>query len=377
MLQYACLASLLPLVAAHGFLSSPPARRPGAAYRATCGEQPFYQQSSDINGNVQGIQQVVGSDKTEDCNLWLCKGFLLEDNPDLVQSYSLGQTIDVTVTIAAPHTGYANVSVVKTSSNTMIGNPLIEFQNYASNAGMAANNTAFSITLPDTLGGDCTTAGDCVLQWFWDAPDIDQTYLACADFTVAGGSAGSSSSSTAPASTASASTVSASTVFASTAPASSASATSDTVVTTAPPAVTATSIDTAPTTTSTAVPDNTDDDECSADDDDEDDDEGEGDDGDDDECPTDDGQEDDDDDDTEEECPVDVDDGAAATSTLSAKDISTSVAAATSTLSAKDVSTSAAATVTRSHTSTITQVITSTVTTERVVTVTAPATACN
>ncbi|KAK4111493.1 hypothetical protein N656DRAFT_693661, partial [Canariomyces notabilis] len=195
--------SLLPLVAGHGFISSPPARRPGEAYKATCGAQPFYQQSSDINGNVQGIQQVVGSDKTDACNLWLCKGFLLEDNTDKVQSYSLGQTIDFKINIAAPHTGYANVSVVKTSTNTMIGTPLIEFQNYASNSGVAANNSAFSVTLPDNLGGDCTTAGDCVLQWFWDAPSIDQTYEACVDFTVSGsGSAGGGaapSSSAAPA----------------------------------------------------------------------------------------------------------------------------------------------------------------------------------
>ncbi|KAK4096860.1 hypothetical protein N658DRAFT_413748, partial [Parathielavia hyrcaniae] len=184
--------SLLPLAAAHGFLASPPARRPGAAYRATCGEQPFYQQSADINGNVQGIQQVAGSDKTDACNLWLCKGFVFEDNADGVQSYALGQTIDVRATIAAPHTGYANVSVVKTSTNAMIGTPLIEFQSYAANAGVAPNNTAFSVTLPDSLGGECTAPGDCVLQWFWDAPDIDQTYESCVDFTVSeGGGSGS------------------------------------------------------------------------------------------------------------------------------------------------------------------------------------------
>ncbi|KAK3294937.1 uncharacterized protein B0H64DRAFT_362640 [Chaetomium fimeti] len=343
----ACLVSLLPLVAAHGFLSSPPGRRPGDSYRATCGDQPFNQQSSDINGNIQGIQQVVGNDVTEDCNLWLCKGFLLEDNPDQVQSYSLGQTIDITVNIAAPHTGYANVSVVKTSTNTMIGNPLIEFQNYASNAGMDANNTAFSVTMPETLGGDCTTAGDCVLQWFWDAPDIDQTYAACADFVVAGGS-GTSPSDAPVTSTAAATTTS---------------------------AVTATSVDTAPATTSTAVPDNSGDDECPVDggdeeEEEEDQDQGEGDDNGDAECPAEDGEEEEEDteegDDTEEaECPVDDGEGG------------DDVATTTTALGAKDVSTSAAATATGSGTNTVTQIITSTVTTERVVTVTAAATACN
>lgn len=184
MQRIAGLASLVTLAAAHGFIKSPPPREPGDAFKATCGEQPYYQQSSDINGNVQGIFQVVGDDTTDDCKLWLCKGFLLEDNE--VQSYSLGETIDFEITIAAPHTGYANVSVVKTSTDSIIGSPLIEFQNYAANAGVDANNTAFSITLPDSLDGDCTSAGDCVLQWFWDAPDIDQTYESCVDFTVDG-----------------------------------------------------------------------------------------------------------------------------------------------------------------------------------------------
>lgn len=183
------LAALLPLVAAHGFIKSPAPREPGDAYKAACGEQPYYQQSSDINGNVQGIYQVVGdSFDAANCNLWLCKGFLLEDNPDNLQTYSLGETIDFDINIAAPHTGYANVSVVKTSSNSIIGEPLIEFSNYAANAGVASNNSAFSVTLPESLGGDCTEAGDCVLQWFWDAPDIDQTYEACVDFVVGEGS---------------------------------------------------------------------------------------------------------------------------------------------------------------------------------------------
>ncbi|KAG8665425.1 hypothetical protein FPOAC2_10496 [Fusarium poae] len=205
----ASILAFIPLVAAHGFIKSPAPRMPGDAYKAACGDQPFYQQSSDINGNVQGIKQVVGNSfDATDCNLWLCKGFQFDDNKDNVQSYSLGEKIDFEINIAAPHTGYANVSVVKTSSDSMIGEPLIEFENYAANAGTASNNTAFSVTLPETLGGECTKAGDCVLQWFWDAPDIDQTYEACVDFVVGGSGSGtapapSSGSGTAPAPTAS------------------------------------------------------------------------------------------------------------------------------------------------------------------------------
>ncbi|KAF5609002.1 hypothetical protein FPANT_299 [Fusarium pseudoanthophilum] len=205
----AALLTLLPLVAAHGFVKSPTPRKPGNAYKAACGEQPFYQQSADINGNVQGIKQVVGSNfDAKECNLWLCKGFQFDDNKDNVQSYKLGEKIDFDVNIAAPHTGYANVSVVKTSTDKMIGEPLIEFENYAANSGLNPNNTAFSVTLPESLGGECTKAGDCVLQWFWDAPDIDQTYESCVDFVVGAGSgSGSDSGSTKPSSAASAAPV--------------------------------------------------------------------------------------------------------------------------------------------------------------------------
>ncbi|RSL49138.1 hypothetical protein CEP53_009281 [Fusarium sp. AF-6] len=261
-MKYAAALTLIPLVAAHGFVRSPPPRKPGDAYKAACGEQPFYQQSSDINGNVQGIFQVVGTgaDATK-CNLWLCKGFQQEDNTENVQTYSLGQEIDFDVNIAAPHTGYANVSVVKTSSNTVIGEPLIEFSNYASNAGLDANNTAFSVTLPDTLGGECTTAGDCVLQWFWDAPDIDQTYESCIDFVVGSGSgSGSGNSGSSP--SASASAPAASTPAATQAPPAATTLVAVTASSEAAPAATAT---TAPD-TGAEEPVDDEDEECPADD---------------------------------------------------------------------------------------------------------------
>ena len=73
--------------------------------------------------------------------------------------------------------GNANVSIVDTTSNTVIGDALISWDVYASTAtGVTADQTNFDITIPEDLGGKCTTAGDCVIQWFWDAPEIDQTY---------------------------------------------------------------------------------------------------------------------------------------------------------------------------------------------------------
>lgn len=320
MRHFAALAALVTLVAGHGIIKDPAPRQPGAAFEAACGEQPFYQQSSDINGNVQGIMQVVGADfDASACNLWLCKGFQFGDNQDGVQSYALGQTIDFQVTIAAPHTGFANVSIVKTSSNSMIGEPLIEFSNYASNNGVDANNTAFSVTLPGSLGDDCTTAGDCVLQWYWDAPDIDQTYESCVDFTVSGSGGESpepvepTSASLEPTSTTlepTSATLEPTTVP-TTALSSFINATSiaePTLTTAITPIVDATT--TAPPTETTTSPE----DDCSGDGDEDDDEDDEGDDEDntdDDDCSGDEDDDEDtgDDEEDDDQCPADEDDG--------------------------------------------------------------------
>lgn len=184
------LAGLISSVAAHGYISSPAPRLPGPAMEKACGQQMFNNQNSDHFGNIQGSLQVTNGQSDFDaasCNVWLCKGTTLEDNTANVQSYTAGQVVPIQVEIRAPHTGTANVSIVKTSSNTIIGQPLISFASYASNsAPIPANQTSFDITIPTTLGSECATAGDCVIQWYWDARSIDQTYEACIDFTVGG-----------------------------------------------------------------------------------------------------------------------------------------------------------------------------------------------
>ncbi|KAJ5904568.1 chitin binding protein [Penicillium tannophilum] len=207
----AAVAGLVSLVHGHGFVSSPTPRYPGSAFEAACGQQAYDTETSDVYGNVQGMLQVAESQSdynAAECNAWLCKGFKYADN-NVTYSYTAGETVDFEVTIHAPHTGVANVSVVDTSTNTVIGSPLISWSVYASvSTGVAANNTAFSVTIPDDLGDQCTTGGDCVLQWYWYAESIDQTYESCVDFTVDG--SGSTSSSGSTGSTSSASTEAAS-----------------------------------------------------------------------------------------------------------------------------------------------------------------------
>ncbi|KAL1734440.1 hypothetical protein EV714DRAFT_281183 [Schizophyllum commune] len=202
------LLALAARVVAHGKLTSPAPRSDtvGEAFGAACGQQMLSQVTSDPYGNFQGEMQVAGSDfDATKCNVGLCKGYQFADNQANVQTYTLGQTIPMVVEIRAPHTGNANVSIVDTTSNTVIGDALISWDVYASTAtGVTADQTNFDITIPEDLGGKCTTAGDCVIQWFWDAPEIDQTYEDCVDFVVGGSGSGSGSSSSAPASSAAA-----------------------------------------------------------------------------------------------------------------------------------------------------------------------------
>ena len=66
--------------------------------------------------------------------------------------------------IPIPHEGPMNVSIINTKTNKAIGDPLISFDSYAdeSLASLPANNTNFNVTIPSTLGSNCTVAGDCV-----------------------------------------------------------------------------------------------------------------------------------------------------------------------------------------------------------------------
>ncbi|KAH7040625.1 chitin binding domain-containing protein [Microdochium trichocladiopsis] len=200
------VAALATTVLGHGYVIDPPARKPGPAMAAACGQQMFNNQNSDIYGNIQGELQVARNQADFDaskCNVWQCKGFQLADSPaQNVQSFRPGQVVPMTVEIRAPHEGTANVSIVSTASNTVIGSgPLISWDVYASNAApIPADQTKFDVTIPEDIGGQCAQPGDCVLQWYWDARSIDQTYEACVDFVVGGGGGGGDGQAPAPSS---------------------------------------------------------------------------------------------------------------------------------------------------------------------------------
>ncbi|KAF2661024.1 hypothetical protein K491DRAFT_648331 [Lophiostoma macrostomum CBS 122681] len=170
-------------VLAHGNITSPPARQPGAAMQKVCGADAVAAVLADGTGPLENIP----SSGSANCNIFLCKGAQFADNQANVQTFAAGEVVDFAAQLPIPHEGPANVSIIDLATNTVLGQPLIEFDTYADEnlAVLPANNTAFSVTIPEDLGTQCQVAGECALQWFWFGTSAVQTYESCVDFVVA------------------------------------------------------------------------------------------------------------------------------------------------------------------------------------------------
>lgn len=169
------LASLASLVHAHGYISSPAMRMPGDATKAACGSAVVADIVRDKTSHVEGLPELAAKDAgyhAASCNLWLCRGVQFGDNTAGVQAYTPGQVVPVKIALTIPHVGSANVSVVETKTNAILGTPLLSWPaGYADEKQfygktLPANQTDFSITIPTTLGAKCATAGDCVSYLF-------------------------------------------------------------------------------------------------------------------------------------------------------------------------------------------------------------------
>ncbi|KAI3337437.1 hypothetical protein HD806DRAFT_39331 [Xylariaceae sp. AK1471] len=188
------LAALLSLAQAHGYISSPAMRMPGNATTSACGRSVVADIVKDKTSHVEGLPELAAKDAgyhAAQCNLWLCRGVQFADNAANVQSYKPGQVVNVKIALSIPHVGSANVSVVDTKTNAIIGQPLLSWsKGYADEKQfygntLPANQTDFNVTIPTTLESKCATAGDCVIQWWWYGTGARQTYESCIDFTVA------------------------------------------------------------------------------------------------------------------------------------------------------------------------------------------------
>jgi len=180
-------ASLATTISAHGIITTPYPRAVGAASLAACGSAVTDLIVADNTSHVEGLPEAAATDSAyhaSKCNLWLCKGLQYADNTANVLALSPGQVLPIDVYIRIPHEGTANVSIVDTKKNAIIGSELIYWDRYADQAlaTLPANNSAFSITVPRSLGGSCLYPGDCVIQWWWYGIAAKQTYESCIDF---------------------------------------------------------------------------------------------------------------------------------------------------------------------------------------------------
>jgi hypothetical protein len=183
-------ASAATLTNAHGYFTSPKARQPGPVFEAACGQQAYDNMAADINGNIQGLQQITANQpdyNPKQCHLWKCKGMKYADNTANVQHYSPGQTVAMNFDIVAPHDGYANVSIIGLRDDNVLAT-LKSWKQYAlTSIPIKPGWEKFSVKMPSSLGSQCAQPGHCAIQMFWNAPSIDQTYESCIDITLGGG----------------------------------------------------------------------------------------------------------------------------------------------------------------------------------------------
>ncbi|KAF8854258.1 hypothetical protein BDZ45DRAFT_706638 [Acephala macrosclerotiorum] len=172
-------------IAGHGLTTKPVPRAPGAISLANCGPAVTNNIKGDETSHVEGLPEAAVNDrafKAAECNLWLCRGLTLEDSTKAaVPAYTPGQKISMSVKITIKHHGTANVSVVFTKTNKIIGEPLLYLDKYADErlTTLPANNTQFDFTIPTTLGRSFNGG--------WYGTAAKQTYESCVDFTVAPG----------------------------------------------------------------------------------------------------------------------------------------------------------------------------------------------
>jgi hypothetical protein len=170
----ATLLTLLPTVFGHGLITSPPSRPTGPSIIANCGPKVEQDIRLDNTSHVEGLPELAAKDtnyKPTLCNLWLCKGLQFADNPaNNTQIWTAGQVIPLKVWVRIPHEGSANVSIVDTKSNKVVGDMLkVWSKGYApgkKESDVPQDQKEFSVTVPEGLESRCAVAGACVsAEW--------------------------------------------------------------------------------------------------------------------------------------------------------------------------------------------------------------------
>ena len=123
----ALLALLPTTIHSHGLITSPPSRSIGPALLSTCGPKVSQDIRLDNTSHVEGLPELAAKSPdyhAASCNLWLCKGLQFADNANRTQTWHAGQVVPIKVWLRIPHEGSANVSIVDTKVNVVVGNML-------------------------------------------------------------------------------------------------------------------------------------------------------------------------------------------------------------------------------------------------------------
>ncbi|KAL5341888.1 hypothetical protein BJX70DRAFT_395255 [Aspergillus crustosus] len=178
------LFAFLSSVHGHAVVTEPPARGSGPAHEAACGAAVVEVLENDIAGPIENA--VAKADEDYNCNAYLCRGYQYEDNSGAVLTVTAGELLYFHVDlIAGHHPGYANVSIVDTVINEVIGEPLRSWDDWPNHlSGPPRDDIDYNVTIPATLPSSCSEAGNCVIQWYWYASGNEQTYESCHDFYV-------------------------------------------------------------------------------------------------------------------------------------------------------------------------------------------------
>lgn len=189
----AALLALVPAALGHGIITTPPSRAFGNAMTSACGASLVTAVKQDNTSYVEQLTKLSTTEKAysaANCNLWLCKGLQFADVPTAnVQTWKAGDVVPIKIWLRIPHEGIANVSIVDTKTNKIVGDMLkVWDKGYApgrTEKDVPVEQKEFSITVPKGLEAKCANAGDCVSSSFM--PSRWLKMLTCENRSFSGG----------------------------------------------------------------------------------------------------------------------------------------------------------------------------------------------
>lgn len=171
-------AALVATVAAQGGITSPQIRKAGDHFKDACGDNAYKALKGDPNHPTKDLTSAAHGDPTYNstsCNFSLCNGIPFKDNEANVVKLCPGKQVPVKYDVKTAQPGSADMSIIDTTTNKVIGQPLKKFDSFGKDTGVQSWN----IDMVDTQD-KCSKPGDCVLQFVWKSND--KTFNSCVDF---------------------------------------------------------------------------------------------------------------------------------------------------------------------------------------------------